>query len=321
MQVQAPLEHATTTRPPWAVPLQPASVAAEETSQTWTGVGTEVMFSSTWQLQLSSRPLHCSCDEIDNDCDGLVDEPFTNKGTNTTYFLKPAVTKVASNLWVYQYEASRPDATTTTPGNGNGYTCNTSPCPGSTPVAPAGVTLDKTVACSVPNKVPWFNVTPIEVEQTCYALGGTVCSTATWQTACQATIPCTWGYAPRGASCTSSYTGSKYCNLGPSFDFNTSVAGDQDGLLPTASPALLNCWADWNGLQGNLAAYNNIRDITGNLREITKSAANVYPLMGGAFNTATENGATCGFSFYSVDQNFKLFDTGFRCCFSVDPTI
>ena len=29
------------------------------------------------------------------------------------------------------------------------------------------MTLDKTPACSVPNKIPWFNVTPAEVEQTC----------------------------------------------------------------------------------------------------------------------------------------------------------
>ena len=66
---------------------------------------------------------------------------------------------------------------------------------------------------------------------------------------------------------------------------------------------------------------DDIFDITGNLREVTKSAANVYPLMGGAFSSDAETGAECNFSFFSVDQTFKLYDTGFRCCFSVDPRI
>ncbi|MBI4951661.1 MAG: hypothetical protein HY908_06480, partial [Myxococcales bacterium] len=46
-----------------------------------------------------------------------------------------------------------------------------------------------------------------------------------------------------------------------------------------------------------------------------------YPLMGGAFDSATDSGATCSFTFYTVDQLFALYDTGFRCCFSADPTL
>ena len=92
-----------------------------------------------------------------------------------------------------------------------------------------------------------------------------------------------------------------------------------DGLLVTGSGALTNCYADWSALLGNV--NTKIFDITGNLREITKSAANTYPLMGGAFDTQDENGAACGFTFYTVDNTFKFFDTGFRCCFSQDPTL
>ena len=73
----------------------------------------------------------------------------------------------------------------------------------------------------------------------------------------------------------------------------------------------------------------------GNLREITwnrsTSGSNncnpesnadgncLFTLMGGAFNTQTESGATCDFTFYTVDNQFKLFDAGFRCCFDSDP--
>jgi hypothetical protein len=240
------------------------------------------------------------CDGLDNDCDGSVDEPFNAKGTNTTYYVKPAVTKLSATLWMFSYEASRPSATSTVPGIGNGYVTS----------APAGTTYDKTPACSVPTKIPWYNVTPNEADQTCKARGGRLCTTAEWTQGCKAkNNTCTWGYNPTGAACTSTLSASKFCNLalGDAVNF---------GLLPTSSASLKQCFADWSGN----AATPQIFDITGNLREITTTGA-TYPLMGGAFDTQTEAGATCDFNFYTVtDPNFQLYNTGFRCCFTLDPT-
>ena len=46
----------------------------------------------------------------------------------------------------------------------------------------------------------------------------------------------------------------------------------------------------------------------------------VYPLLGGSYSTVEAESATCDFEFFKVEPSFKLFDTGFRCCFDADPT-
>jgi len=250
-------------------------------------------------------------DGVDNDCDGSIDETFNAKGTNAAFFVKPAVTKTGTSTWVYSYEASRPSATATEPGRGNGW--QTSALPGST--------IDKTRPGSVQGRLPWSTVSGAEAEQACTAVGGALCSTSQLQTACTATASCTWGYNPRGLACTSGFTGSKYCNLQGSFDTAPGTAGDQDGMLATGSAALQSCWADWSSLQGNTAATNKIFDVTGNLRELTKTSPGVYTLLGGSNLTQVEAGAACLFTTFQANQNFAYPDTGFRCCFTSDPTL
>lgn len=43
--------------------------------------------------------------------------------------------------------------------------------------------------------------------------------------------------------------------------------------------------------------------------------------MGGAYTTAHADGARCQFQSYWVDPNFRMYDTGFRCCFTSNPTL
>jgi hypothetical protein len=261
------------------------------------------------------------CDGVDNDCDGSVDENYLAKGSDAAFFVKPSVTQIdnSPNTWIMSYEASRAGATSNNPSTGNGYHCTGGGCPAGIPDAPLGEVLDQTLACSVPGVLPWFNVDPIEVQQTCDAIGGFICDQSEYQTACEASNSCNWGYNPNDASCLSMATAGKFCNLSP-FDFDAGTTGIQDGLLPGASPLLSNCWADWAGFFGN--TETEVFDITGNLREITKlGLSNAFPLMGGGFNSPDEGGATCQFDFYVVDDTFKLLDTGFRCCFDSDPRL
>ncbi|MBW2528425.1 MAG: hypothetical protein JRI23_29895, partial [Deltaproteobacteria bacterium] len=284
------------------------------------------------------------CDGLDNDCDGDVDEPFSAPGT-VANFVQPAVVQISDspNLWMYTYEASRPDAGLTTAGSGNGYHCTGGgECalwvpPGRTygvPDPPAAVTIDATPACSVPDRLPWFNASPTEAEHVCFAAGGHLCDMDDWKVACQATEPCNWGFSPRGAACTSGWSaGTRDCNIW-SHDFDTGTAGQQHGLYTTAASSasgpLYNCWADLTSLWGNPATVGDplasLFDMSGNLREITfysegatTSDDNSYALMGGSF-FSPEDGATCTFDFYKVNVDYKLFDTGFRCCFDTDPT-
>jgi hypothetical protein len=240
-----------------------------------------------------------SCNGLDDDCDGLVDERTANDpstpwrdGIDLTAIPTTSVTLPGgATVRVMQYEASRPDATSSAAGSlGN-------------------------LACSRPNVVPWTSVTWDQAQTACCALnadgncpgaggsGWRLCEALDWQTACEGpTSTCEWSY---GASCELSQPTA--CN-GAEHDCNASIPGDQDCLYTTASPTFPMCFTSW----GTSGVY----DMSGNVREWTATSrgSNLFEVRGGSYNHI-EAGRSCGFDFAVAERTDALPNTGFRCCF------
>ena len=218
------------------------------------------------------------CDGMDNNCDGVVDN---GDPTDPARVEEPMVAVsgggLAKTVYVYAYEASRPDAT----------------------AASAGASSAR--ACARPGVLPWTGITYPEAEAACQAAGKRLCTEAEWQRACAtaAAPACNWSFA---TACTTASTAT--CNT-QEYDGDAGTAGDQDRALATGS--LPACYARWSDTA-------RIYDLSGNVKEWTKRrAAGQNPVRGGAFDTVLE-GASCSFGFAVFDDTFRFGNTGFRCC-------
>jgi len=105
-----------------------------------------------------------TCNGLDDDCDGtvddnVVDEKWVTAGSGT------------AAIKVFMYEASRPDATSASGG------INSAGRP-----------------CSVPSRMPWGNITKVEAQAACVKAGARLCTTAEWELACKGTANTTFPY-------------------------------------------------------------------------------------------------------------------------------
>ncbi len=211
------------------------------------------------------------CNGLDDDCDGVIDDsPRTNW---VAFNLSPGVTR-----WIFQYEASRPNASASSAG-----------------------TMTH-VACSEPNRIPWSTVTPVQAQAACTALGARLCTEAEWQRACQtaATPACVYAY---GASC-GTYS-AMTCN-------GRDYSATSDAVIPTGTA--VNCYANWG------TAATRIFDMTGNLQEWTaqRGSTGVYGIRGGSYNDI-QGGLTCTYAFEAAGAGAAMPNTGFRCCRDTAP--
>ncbi|MCC6213999.1 MAG: SUMF1/EgtB/PvdO family nonheme iron enzyme, partial [Polyangiaceae bacterium] len=231
------------------------------------------------------------CNGTDDNCDGQVDErnptgslTCYNGGAHGCLGYQDPMVQIGS-VWMYRYEASRPDATDTLAGS------------------------VETRACSTANVLPWASVNQAGAVAACGAIRDSannpmrLCTETEWQTACLAggaASPSRWSYS----SSPTTYVAGR-CN-------------DADAATPAgiwASGTGAECYSPWGG--------SGIFDLSGNVAEWTSScltlAGKTYCRVRGG-NTATlAAGATCDFSFVLQQNTFRNYDVGFRCCSGAAP--
>jgi hypothetical protein len=237
------------------------------------------------------------CDGIDNDCDGVADEPASDPGMNES-FVRDELVQVANSLWMYKYEASRPDAKDDEQG-----------IIGERP-------------CSKADVLPWTNVTYEEAVAACEAADMILCTEAHWVNACNSeSNNCIWGLSPATGACTNATYPAMRADGCNGHDLSAVAGGpDNDALAVTGGYA--RCFARQMGggeifdLSGNAKEWvtdtNNIPAMNGNLPDGSN------PTRGGSYNNLP-GGMRCDFSFSAANNGVRLRNLGFRCCTTTAP--
>ena len=226
------------------------------------------------------------CNGLDDNCDGQTDErnPANNAqcfngGQHACKALVEPMVKVSGNVYMYPYEASRPDATNGAIGSANNRAC-----------AKAGV-------------MPWAPVTWSQAAAACSAITDSqgkpmrLCDAVTeWTPACAngSNANPIWSYAVHPTTYSAGTCNGSDANVGAAW--------------PTATGG--NCYSPVGGgkvydLSGNVAEWTNSTVVT--------NGSTYYKVRGGAYNNFA-TGINCDFDFTIELPSYQYNDLGFRCC-------
>jgi hypothetical protein len=274
------------------------------------------------------------CDGKDNNCNGLVDEPFPDKSKPCAEVGKLGICQ-GTGTWICNAGGTAVTCNITSAGqsptnelcNGKDDDCDglvdeeandaaglgvvdsmvhivTSGTPpsfyiyayeASRPDAAAGTQGSLTArACSKAGVKPWSNLTYQEAANACAAAGKRLCTAAEWNLACRGTANNVYPYG------------------------NTYNAASCNGLdkalgAAAATGSLATCQGGFTGLF----------DLSGNLKEWTNDHQGTapndgYTVRGGSYDNAAP-GLRCDFTFAVMPTTFYYPNLGFRCCSNTAP--
>jgi hypothetical protein len=223
-----------------------------------------------------------SCNFLDDDCDGLVDE-----GEVCSASCPPDMVAVRSAYCIDRYEASRIDASASTQGT------------------------DTTLAVSRSGVLPWM-VNPMttahlaEFEAACRAAGKHLCTKDEWIASCTGPnlTPFVYGntFNREACNCIDTFCDDYCAENGLASCSTASDCGySYDCYHEAATGSFPGCTNDYGTF-----------DLNGNVWEIVPSTSDSrgYEIRGGAFNCANASTrVSCDFN-----ANWTALYAGFRCC-------
>jgi hypothetical protein len=162
------------------------------------------------------------CNDLDDNCDGIVDNSDPADAHRIVDSMV-AVSHPGHNFYIYTYEASRPDASSST----------------------AGITPSR--ACSKNGVQPWTYVSYAAANAACTSAGKRLCTGDEWQWACEGSGATAYPYGANYAA------GS--CN-GAEHD-TASDSGIQNAVIPTGSMNMCVSMAGAFDLSGNVKEWVN----------------------------------------------------------------